>query len=49
MLMAYFKLLIVHLMLFEKERQEHEHSTIMDNPPDINISISKALMVAGIE
>lgn len=42
-------MIFVYLMLFEKERQEHKHATIMDDPPNINVSIGEALVVAGIE
>lgn len=37
-----------YLVLAQQERQEHKHSSIMDNPPDINVPLSEALTIGWI-
>lgn len=34
-----------HLVLAEEEWQQHKHASIMDDPPDINVTLSEALSV----
>lgn len=36
-------------MLFEEERQKHQHPSIVYNPPHINVAVCEALMVARVE
>lgn len=37
-----------YLVLAQQERQEHQHSSIMDDPPDIDVSLSEALAIGRI-
>lgn len=36
-------------MLFEEERQKHQHPSIVDDPPHINVAICEAFVVARVE
>lgn len=37
-----------YLVLTQQERQEHKHSSVMNNPPDINVALGEALTVGWI-
>lgn len=34
-----------YLVLFEKEGQQHEHASIMDDPPNIDVALGEALSI----
>lgn len=36
-------------MLLEEKRQQHEHPSIVDNPPHVNTAICEAFVVARVE
>lgn len=38
-----------YFMLFEQERQQHQHPPIMHDPPHINVPICEAFVVAWVE
>lgn len=38
-----------YFVLFEKKRKQHQHASIMHNPPHINVAFIVTLMVAGVE
>lgn len=38
-----------HLVLFEQEGEQHQHSSIVDNPPHVNVAICEAFMVAWVK
>lgn len=38
-----------HLVLFEQEGEQHQHSSIVDNPPHIDVAICEAFMVAWVK
>lgn len=42
-------LLAPYFVLFEKKRKQHQHASIVHNPPDVNVAFIVTLMVAGVE
>lgn len=38
-----------YFVLFEKKRKQHQHASIMHNPPDVNVAFIVTLVVAGVE
>jgi len=38
-----------YFVLFEKKRKQHQHASIMHNPPHVNVAFIVAVMVAGVE
>lgn len=38
-----------YFVLFEKKGKQHQHASIMHNPPDINVAFVVTLMVTGVE
>lgn len=38
-----------YFVLFEKKRKQHQHASIVHNPPHINVAFVVTLMVAGVE
>ena len=34
-----------YLVLAEKEGQQHQHASIMDDPPNVNVTLSEALSI----
>lgn len=34
-----------HLVLAQEEGQEHQHASVVDDPPDVDVTLGKALSV----
>lgn len=35
----------VYLVLAQKKGKEHEHASVMDNPPHVNVALGEALSI----
>lgn len=38
-----------HFVLFEEERQQHQHPSVVDDPPYVDVAVRKAFVVARVE
>lgn len=38
-----------HFVLFEEEWQQHQHPSVMDDPPHVDVAVGEAFVVAGVE
>lgn len=38
-----------YLVLFEEKRKQHQHASVVHNPPHIDVALIVTLVVAGVE
>lgn len=38
-----------HFVLFKEERQQHQHPSVVDDPPHVDVAVCKAFVVARVE
>lgn len=38
-------MLVSHLVLAQEEGQEHQHASVVDDPPDVDVALGEALSV----
>lgn len=43
-----FRCVVSDLVLAEQERQEHQHASIMDNPPHVYMAFSETLSIGWV-
>lgn len=47
--MGHILCVAAYFVLFEKKRKQHQHASIMHNPPHIDVAFVVTLVVAGVE